>query len=138
MRRAVTGQKEREGERCECMQRSLPISLSLPSLFISLRPVNRVRTPSSPVRERERERKRERERERKKERKRERWRERESERDGERKGERDKEGGRERELLFLFLKGMTGALAPYSYLVLISLPLCQRIQGKQNRATFWH
>ncbi len=49
----------------------------------------RVRTPSSLIRERERE------------------------------GER----GRERcricpELLFLFLKGMTGALAPFSYLVL--------------------
>jgi hypothetical protein len=55
----------------------------------------RVRTPSSPVRESESE--RERERERKKE--------------------------RERcricpELLFLFSKGMTGALAPFSYLVI--------------------
>jgi hypothetical protein len=46
-----------------------------------------------------------------------------------REREREKEGGRERErkreivrkmdreLLFLFLKGMTGALAPFSYLV---------------------
>ncbi len=36
--------------------------------------------------------------------------------------EREREGGRERcricpELLFLFLKGMAGALAPFSYLV---------------------
>ncbi len=29
-----------------------------------------------------------------------------------------KEGGRERKKEYLFLKGMTGALAPYSYLVL--------------------
>ncbi len=35
-------------------------------------------------------------------------------------GGRESEGGRERcpELLFLFFKGMTGALAPFSYLVL--------------------
>jgi hypothetical protein len=58
-------------------------------------------SPSSPVRERERER----------------------ERVGKR--EREKEGERERErcricpeLFFLFLKVMTGALAPFSYLVL--------------------
>ncbi len=53
--------------------------------------LGRVHTHSSPVRERERER------------------------------EREKESERCRicpELLFLFLKGMTGALAPYSYLVL--------------------
>jgi hypothetical protein len=62
----------------------------------------RVRTPSSPVRERERER----------------------ERASEREREREKERVRERErcriypeLLFLFLKGMTGALAPFSYQV---------------------
>jgi hypothetical protein len=41
----------------------------------------------------------------------------------ERERERGTRGGRERcricpELLFLFLKGMTGALAPFSYLVL--------------------
>jgi hypothetical protein len=58
--------------------------------------VNRVRTPSSPpVRERKREIKREKERVKKRE-------------------------GRERErenFYFLFLKGMTGALAPFSYLV---------------------
>ncbi len=43
----------------------------------------------------------------------------------ERERERERERGREREkcricpeLLFLFLKGMTGALAPFSYLVL--------------------
>ena len=51
------------------------------------------------------------------------------ERNGERKreGEREKEGGIERErgrencpeLLFLFLKGMAGALATFSYLVFI-------------------
>jgi hypothetical protein len=47
------------------------------------------------------------------------------ERDKERERERGREGERERgrgrkncpELLFLFLKGMTGALAPFSYLV---------------------
>jgi hypothetical protein len=49
--------------------------------------LGRVRTPSSPVTERGRERERERERER----------------------------GRERE--YLFLNGMSGALAPFSYLV---------------------
>ncbi len=31
--------------------------------------------------------------------------------------ERERERGREREREFLFLKGMTGALAPFSYLV---------------------
>ncbi len=36
-----------------------------------------------------------------------------------RKSERESEKEGERELLFLFLKGMTGALAPLSYLVLI-------------------
>ncbi len=54
----------------------------------------RVRTPSSPVRERERKRERERERER----------------------ERCRICP-ELLFLFLFLKGMTGALAPFSYLV---------------------
>ncbi len=41
--------------------------------------------------------------------------------DGEREKERERVRMRERErcpeLLFLFLKGMTGALAPFSYLV---------------------
>ncbi len=55
----------------------------------------RVSTPSSPVRERERERMGERGREREKE------------------EEREKERKRE----YLFLKGMMGALAPFSYLV---------------------
>jgi hypothetical protein len=66
----------------------------------------RVSTPSSPVRERERER------------------ERETKREGERERERERQRGRERErcricpeLLFLLLKGMAGALAPFSYLV---------------------
>ncbi len=66
-----------------------------------------MRTPSSPIRERERERDIKREGERERERERERKREREGERGGE----------RERALIFLFLKGMTGALAPFSYLV---------------------
>jgi hypothetical protein len=44
--------------------------------------------------------------------------ERERERERERKREREKERERERELLFSFLEGMTGALAPFSYLVL--------------------
>jgi len=44
------------------------------------------------------------------------------EREREREGKREKEGEREGcrimpELLFLFLKGMMGALAPFSYLV---------------------
>ncbi len=47
---------------------------------------------------------------------------RERERERERKRERKRKGGRERciicpELLFLFLKAMMGALAPFSYLV---------------------
>ncbi len=56
----------------------------------------RVRTPSSPVRKIEKERDKER--------------------------EREKEGERCRicsALLFLFLKGMTGALAPFTYLVIM-------------------
>ncbi len=66
----------------------------------------RVHTASSPIRERERERERKKQRDRQKE------------------GDREKEGEGERgrcricqELLFLFLKGMMGALAPFSYLV---------------------
>ncbi len=50
----------------------------------------RVHTPSLPVRERERVRK---------------W-----------EGEKVRKRGREREREYLFLKGMTGALAPFSYL----------------------
>jgi hypothetical protein len=65
-----------------------------------------VRTPSSLVREREKEKGRERKRERERVRKR------------EREGERERERCRIcPELLFLFLKGMMGALAPFSYLV---------------------
>jgi hypothetical protein len=61
-------------------------------------------------------------RERGREKERERGRERERERKKERGGDSEKEGGRERciicpELLFLFLKGMMGALAPFGYLV---------------------
>jgi hypothetical protein len=51
---------------------------------------------------------------------RERERKREVKRDGERGRERKKERereGKERELLFKFLKGMTSALVPFSYLV---------------------
>ncbi len=59
---------------------------------------------------------------------REREREKEEERDKERKREREKERERHRcricpELLFLFLKGMMGALAPFSYLVNIYLSI---------------
>ncbi len=65
-----------------------------------------MRTPSSPVREREREREKKREKE----------------REIERERERKRESGKEGEiicpkLLVLFLKGMSGALAPFSYLV---------------------
>jgi hypothetical protein len=63
----------------------------------------RVHTPSSPVREREE-------------------REREKERERERERERGREGERCRicpELLFLFLKRMTRALAPFSNLVFL-------------------
>jgi hypothetical protein len=68
-------------------------------------------TPSSPVRERERENGRLRDRER------------EKEKEGERERDRERERQRQRcrkcpEWLFLFLKGMTGALAPYSYILL--------------------
>ncbi len=63
----------------------------------------RVSTPSSPVRERERE----------TERGREGGREREKERVSEKEGERKRE--------YLFLKGMTGALATFSYLVTLEL-----------------
>jgi hypothetical protein len=52
----------------------------------------RVGTPSSPVRERKKERERERER------------------------EKEREREREKEREYLFLKGLTGALAPFSYL----------------------
>ncbi len=48
-------------------------------------------------------------------------REREGEKEGGREREREREGERCRicpELLFLFLKGMVGALAPFSYLII--------------------
>ena len=50
-------------------------------------------------------------------------RERHSEKDRDRKRERERETDRERKMqnmvaLFLFLKGITGALVPFSYLVL--------------------
>ncbi len=48
---------------------------------------------------------------------RERERERESGRKREREKEWEREGEREREREYLFLKGMMGALAPFSYLV---------------------
>ncbi len=82
----------------------------------------RVRTPSLLARERELWREREIVRER--ERKREGVREKEgvSERERGSEWERKREGGREREKcriwLILFLKGMTGALTPFSYLVI--------------------
>ncbi len=82
----------------------------------------KVRTPSSSVREREREREGGRERERGGERDRGREREKEGGRERKREGEREKEGGRERKRereSIYFLKGMTGALAPFSYLVTI-------------------
>jgi hypothetical protein len=47
----------------------------------------------------------------------ERKREKEREREREKEGEKEEERGRERKRV-LFLKGMTGALAPFSYLVL--------------------
>ncbi len=77
----------------------LPVSLSLfisLSLSLPLWLVKRVRS-------------REREKERERERRREGEREKASEKDG--------EGGRGRENCYFFLKGMTGALAPFSYLV---------------------
>jgi hypothetical protein len=80
------------------------------------------------VKERERERKREGERERGREKKRER----------ERGREKDREGGRKRErercricpeFLFLFLKGMRGSLAPFSYLVTLRSNYISLLQG---------
>jgi hypothetical protein len=62
-----------------------------------------TRKTSSPVRERERERERRRERE----------------RERTEEGEREKERCRICPELFLFLKGMMGAFAPFNYLVLI-------------------
>ncbi len=74
--------------------------------------MNRVHTPSSPVRERERKRKRERERDKGRKRKREKAKRR----------KREIERQRERCIIWLlnfyFLKGMTGALAPFSHVVL--------------------
>jgi hypothetical protein len=68
-------------------------------------------TPSSPVREKERERDRDIKRERGRERKR--------EREGERERERERETWRERCRIWLLnLKGMKGALAPFSCLVI--------------------
>ncbi len=76
------------------------------------------------VRERKREGEKERERKREGEKDRGRERERERKREGEKERgrERGRVGERERcricpESLFLFFKGMAGALAPYSYLV---------------------
>jgi hypothetical protein len=73
----------------------------------------------------------------------ERARERGREKEGERKRERERERERERkrcpELLFLFLKGMMRALAPFSYLVRPYLcwqcvhPNCQRKCSRQAR-----
>ncbi len=87
------------------------------------------------MRERERERKREGERKREREkeggREREKERERESELERVRKKEREKEGGRERERVrkrYIFLKGVTGALAPFSYLVSKSVFQCLTFQ----------
>ncbi len=70
-------------------------------------------------REKEKEREREIEREGGRERKRERERERERGREGERvrKRERERDVEYANKCYFLFLKGMTGALAPFSYLV---------------------
>ena len=45
-------------------------------------------------------------------------RERKRERESEKEGEREGESWRERKREYLFLKGMKGALAPFSYLVL--------------------
>jgi hypothetical protein len=76
-----------------------------------------------PVHQEEREIKREREGEREREREREKEGERERGREIEREGDRERGGERKRERerciiwLFCFLKGMTGALAPFSYLV---------------------
>ncbi len=47
---------------------------------------------------------------------------RESEKEGERVGERER-GDRDVELLFLVTKEMTGALAPFSYLVFNNLQI---------------
>ncbi len=83
---------------------------------------------------------RKREREIKKERGREREKKRERGRKRERERERKREREKEREnivALFLFLKGMTGALAPFSYLVLSYLLLLRpRSRDKHCYATF--
>ncbi len=98
--------------------------------------------------ERERERKREREREREKKRKREtdiyrekeggRERGREKEGGRERERKRERERGREREKereIIVILKGMTGALAPFSYLVLIKAEMHPRYKRSSHGQT---
>jgi len=74
--------------------------------------ISMVHTPSSPITERKKEREKVREKER--------------DREWDRKRERERERERERcricpELLFLFLKGMTGDQAHFSYLVILIL-----------------
>ncbi len=53
-----------------------------------------------------------------------------------REREREKEGERERELLFLFFKGMTGALAPFSYLVFNICNLELKFKLKKTQIEF--
>jgi hypothetical protein len=86
--------------------------------------VNRVCTPSSPVRERGRERERKREGDRGRQRETEGDRGRQRETEGDRGRQRETEGERDVEYVFqlsrivIFLKKrMTGALTPFSYLV---------------------
>ncbi len=90
------------------------------------------------VREGEREREREIKRERGRDREREREREREKEKEREKEGDRVRKGEgeieRERcricpEFLFLFLKGMTGALATFSYLASMNM---RKMLNKQS------
>jgi len=82
--------REKERESKKEVERESKKELRVQACFM----LARMRTPSSLVRERERGR--------------------ETKREGEKEGERCRVCP---ELLFLFLKGMAGALAPFSYLV---------------------
>jgi hypothetical protein len=67
--------------------------------------------------------------------------EKEEGRESEKEGGRESEKEEERELLFLFLKGIPGALAPFTYLVFYSTdprPLSQISDSAKSPAAYKH